>query len=65
MTDEELAALKSARAKGARKIKRGDEEVEFRSLADMDRIIQRAESKRAGQPNSIAKLQIGTSRGLG
>ncbi len=40
-SQSDLDALQSAMAKGARRLKMGQEEVEFRSLAEMERMESR------------------------
>ena len=47
-TEEHLAALKDARAKGARVLQRDGERVEYRSLAEMDQIIATLEAEIRG-----------------
>ncbi len=48
MTDAELAAIKSARASGVASVSYMGRTVTYRSLAEMDVIINREESERAG-----------------
>ncbi|MEJ6397035.1 phage head-tail joining protein [Yoonia sp. 208BN28-4] len=44
----DLAELKANYAKGISEISRGDERVKFRSLAEMERVINRVEASLTG-----------------
>jgi len=58
-TQADLASLQAAIAKGARKVRMGDEEVEFRSLDEMERI--EAKISRALDGKSRSRItQVGT-----
>lgn len=53
-TQSDLDALRAAMAKGVRKVKMGDEEVEYRSLRDMERMEARIVSELSGSTSSRA-----------
>lgn len=47
-TPEQLAQIKAARARGAVRLRMGNEEVQYRSLAEMDQIIASIEAELTG-----------------
>lgn len=64
-TQEDIDALKSAVARGATRLKMGDEEVQFPSLAEMRRQIKIMEAELAG--GAVGGMSINyprTTRGL-
>lgn len=61
-TAEELAAIKAAYAKGASEVQIGDERIRFRSLAEMERIINRMENAVLNRSQPVARF-AGFSRG--
>lgn len=58
MTDAELAALKSARASGVASVSYMGRTVTYRSLAEMDTIIAREESERAGGRRMYVRARV-------
>ncbi|MFY0619030.1 phage head-tail joining protein [Shimia sp.] len=58
----DLDRLQAAIAKGARKVRMGSEEVEFRSLAEMERTEQKIK-RDLGHVKSGRIAQINTSSG--
>ena len=61
-TDDDLTRLQSAIAKGARKVRLADEEVEFRSLAEMERIEAKIK-RELGQVSKSRMTYPATSSG--
>lgn len=61
-TAEQLAAIKAAYAKGAAEIQLNGERIRFRSLAEMERIINRMESSVTNRTQPVARF-AGYSRG--
>lgn len=64
-TSEDVAALKAAIAKGARRVRQGDEEVEYSSLDEMLRALRIMQAEVDG--GSASNLHVSyprTSRGL-
>ena len=53
-TQADLDALRAAMAKGVRKVKMGDEEVEYRSQRDMERMEAKMVSEISGTSKSRA-----------
>lgn len=51
-SQDDLDALQAAMAKGARRLKMGDEEVEFRSLAEMERMETKIQNALSSQGRS-------------
>lgn len=58
MSDAELAAIKSARASGVSSVSYLGRTVTYRSLEDMDKIIQKEESNRAGGRRSFFRTKF-------
>jgi hypothetical protein len=56
-TQEDLDKLKSAYVLGATTVKYGDKEITYRSLKDMERIIERLEGS-LGISNNIVRRKI-------
>ena len=63
-TQEQIDSLKAAVAKGATRLRMGDEEVQFASLADMRRQIREMESEMVGATQGMSVSYPKTSRGL-
>lgn len=64
-TEEDRAALKAAIAKGARRLRIGNEEVEYRSLDEMRAALRMIEAELSGAPGaSICVSYPRTTRGL-
>lgn len=62
---EDIAALKAAIAKGVRKVKQGDEEIEYSSLDDMLRALRIMQAEVGGSsPSHLHVSYPQTSRGL-
>lgn len=55
-TEADAAALRSAIARGARRLKMNGEEVEYRDLAEMRSILSEIEASLAGQPTSEVSI---------
>ena len=61
-TQADLDRLQASIAKGVRKAKMGDEEVEFRSLSEMERLERRIESslgKRSTRRVAVMRTRSG------
>lgn len=64
-TTEQRTALADAIARGVRKVKMGDEEVEYRSLDEMRRTLRVIDDELAGANTSSVSISYPTtSRGL-
>jgi len=63
-TQDQIDSLKAAVAKGVTRLKMGDEEVQFASLADMRRQIREMESEVVGATANMSISFPKTSRGL-
>ncbi len=61
-TQADLDALQAAMAKGARRVKMNGEEVEFRSIDEMERTERRIK-KALGQISSKRLVQVTTVNG--
>lgn len=63
--DEQIAALERIKARGARRGRIGGEEVEFYSLAEIDRAIADLRDQREGRrKGTFASVYPETGRGL-
>lgn len=61
-TQADLDALRRSIAKGVRKAKMGEEELEFRSLAEMERLerrIEKALGQRSGRRVAVIRTRSG------
>jgi hypothetical protein len=64
-TQTDIDNLEAAIARGVKKVKQGDEEVEYRSLSEMERTLRRMrQSVAPGSSRRIAATYPRTSRGL-
>ena len=61
-TEQQLADLRSAMAKGARVFQMGNERVEFRSIAEMERVERRMMID-LGHASTRRVAKVTTSRG--
>ncbi len=65
-TDQQLQALKDALANGARRVRFGDREIEYRSVEELKAAIAAAEAelaKTSGTP-TIRQIRISTQKGF-
>lgn len=62
-TQSQLDALKAAYASGVKTVQHDGKSVTYRSLADMERMIERMETALNGKPRREMR-RIGTSRGF-
>lgn len=60
---ERLAALEAARDGGVLKVKYSDKEVTYRSLDEIERIIEKLKSEISGKARG-ARIYMTTSKGL-
>ena len=58
-TQADLSQLQAAIAKGARKVRMGEEEVEFRSLKEMEKIEGKIKQELSGSKRSRI-VRVGT-----
>lgn len=64
-TETDRDALKAAIAKGARRVRIGAEEVEYRSLAEMRQVLAMIEDELSGtSSNAVTPVYPYTTRGL-
>jgi len=63
-TQDQIDSLKAAVAKGVTRLKMGDEEVQFASLADMRRQIREMETEIVGATANMSVSFPKASRGL-
>lgn len=59
-----LAALKRARDSGVLRVRHGDTETLFRSLAEIERIIAELEGELGGRPRIRIRYPIQLTKGL-
>ena len=65
-TEQQLQALRDALANGARRVRFGDREIEYRSVEELKAAIAVAEAdvaKNSGAP-VIRQIRVGTQKGL-
>lgn len=62
-TEDQLAAVKKAYANGVKTVQHDGKTVTYRSLGEMERVIQRMESELGKAPRRELR-RIGTSRGF-
>ena len=61
---DDIAALERAIATGARKVRQGSEEVEYRSLAEMQATLRAMRAQVGGGVRKISATYPATSRGV-
>ncbi|MEP2782331.1 MAG: hypothetical protein ABJO67_03405 [Pseudoruegeria sp.] len=65
VSQEDIDALESAINRGVRKVKQGDEEVEYQSISDMRQTLRHMRAQLAGQSTArVRAIYPTTSRGL-
>jgi hypothetical protein len=65
-TEQQLQALRDALASGARRVRFGDREIEYRSLDELQRAIAAAEveiARNNGTP-PVRQLRVSTQKGF-
>jgi hypothetical protein len=65
-TEQQLQALRDALANGARRVRFGDREIEYRSVEELKAAIAAAETdvaKNGGEP-MIRQIRVETQKGL-
>ncbi len=65
-TEQQLQALRDALANGARRVRFGDREIEYRTIDELKAAIAAAEADAARQNGTpvVRQIRISTSKGL-
>ncbi len=65
-TDQQLQALRDALANGARRVRFGDREIEYRTVDELKAAIAAAEADSARENGTpvVRQIRISTSKGL-
>ena len=61
--DEQLADIEDVIVGGERRVRKGDREIEYRSLDELERIEQRVQRKKA-KPRPLHSVNTSVNRGL-